>query len=82
MNNRKCSPACALMNSPDAAERFAKSTDDLNVNVCALVDQLLSVRTAAEEVRNYVSRIIVKTDELLEVLDEADWDFGIEEDAE
>ena len=54
--------------------------DDSDICVGRLTDELLAVRAQAEAVRNYFNRIIVKVDELLDVLDEADWDFDDEEE--
>ena len=57
----------------------AQQMPDLHSCVGALADELLATRAAAESVRDYLNRIIVKVDELMNVLDEADWDFGGEE---
>lgn len=53
---------------------------DLDACVSTLADELMSTRAAAEEVRNYLNRMIAKIDELLDVLDEADWEFTEEDD--
>ena len=76
MSKMNCCPGCPL-NQNAAPER-----PDLDACVGAMTDELLATRAAAEATRDYLNRIIVKADELLEVLDEADWDFGSEEDEE
>ncbi len=73
MYNQIGCKGCAATNLPH------KEESDPNICVGELTDELLAVRAQAEAVRNYLNRIIVKVDELLEVLDEADWDFDDEE---
>ena len=73
MYNKISCKGCSATNLP-------QREDDLDVCVGRLTDELLAVRAQAEAVRNYLNRIIVKVDELLEVLDEADWDFDDEEE--
>lgn len=76
MNNRKCCSGCPIANQP------INASFDLDACIGSLADELLAARTSAEVVRSYLSRIIAKVDELLDVLDEADWDFTDEEDDE
>ena len=76
MSKMNCCPGCPLNKTP-APER-----PDLDACVGALADELLATRAAAESVRDYLNRIIVKVDELMNVLDEADWDFSGEETTE
>ena len=72
MYNQIGCKGCAAMNLP-------QREDDSDSCVGRLTDELLAVRAQAEAVRNYLNRIIVKVDELLDVLDEADWDVDDEE---
>lgn len=75
-NKMNCCPGCPL-HHPEAQQM-----PELHSCVGTLADELLATRMATEAVRNYLNRIIVKVDELMNVLDEADWDFSGEEDAE
>ena len=70
MSKMNCCTGCPL-HHPESQQM-----PDLYSCVGALTDELLATRAAAEAVRNYLNRIIVKADELLEILDEADWNFG------
>ena len=76
MSKMNCCPGCPIHHTE------VKEMPDLHSCVGALTDELLATRAAAEAVRDYLNRIIVKVDELMDVLDEADWDFSGEEDAE
>ena len=73
MSKMNCCPGCPL-HHPEAQQ-----LPDLHSCVGSLADELLATRAAAESVRDYLNRIIVKVDELMDVLDEADWEFGGEE---
>ena len=76
MSKMNCCPGCPIHHTE------VKEMPDLHSCVGALTDELLATRAAEEAVRDYLNRIIVKVDELMDVLDEADWDFSGEEDAE
>ena len=76
MSKMNCCPGCPLHHSE------AQQMPDLHSCVGTLTDELLASRAAAEAVRDYLNRIIVKVDELMDVLDEADWEFSGEETTE
>ncbi|MBQ2956517.1 MAG: hypothetical protein IJE08_08645 [Clostridia bacterium] len=76
MSKMNCCPGCPIHHTE------VKEMPDLHSFVGALTDELLASRAAAEAVRDYLNRIIVKVDELMDVLDEADWEFSGEETTE
>ena len=76
MSKMNCCPGCPIHHTE------VKEMPDLHSCVGALTDELLATRAAAEAVRDYLNRIIVKVDELMDVLDEADWEFSGEETTE
>ena len=67
-----CCPGCPL-NHPAFHQM-----PDLHSCVGTLTDELLATRAAAEAVRDYLNNVIRKTDELLDLLSEADWEFNEE----
>ena len=58
MSKMNCCPVCPL-HHPEAQQM-----PDLHSCVGALADELLATRAAAESVRNYLNRIIVKVEKI------------------
>lgn len=54
-------------------ERFNAALWQLSGSVEAMSSRLLDTHARAEGLRSYLDRLIVKTDELLEIVDERDW---------
>ena len=74
MSKTTCCPVCPLN------QTAAQEKPNLDACVGVLADELLATRATAEAMRDYLNRIIIKADELLDLLGEADWSFGGEEE--